>query len=252
MYGPEFGEAVSAGLKKFYAENPKARKEIGKRKRQEAIQRYESMPLQRITHKRCTKCGKVKPVAEFSIRRDKLKCGLVRVRPEASCRRCCAERAKRNEEIRRVEGREDSVERKRRWRAKLTPAQKAVRRRKERERQAVKRREDGIPPRNFKNLPWSASEKARVPTEPASVLLEVLLETHTKKEIAAISGVDQRELRRIEVLEIPSIHIKQVDELLIAFGRQGELEDLYPLENPPLEKLVGYHILDPEGILDGK
>lgn len=242
---PAHRAKLSEAQRKHFKKNPEARRALGERRKREAVERLANLDPEAITHKKCTKCGELKPLKDFSIRRDKLKCGLVHVRPESSCRRCCAERNKRNVERKKAEGRDDGTERHRRWKENLTEQQKAERRRRERERQAVKRREAGIPPRNFKRRPKEV--EVMVPVEPASVLMEVLLEGHTKKEVSLRSGVDMRQLRRIEKLELASISIAYVDAILVAFERQDDLNELYPLDEP--RPLIGYHVFDPEGIL---
>lgn len=244
---PEHRAKLAEARRKYFERTPQARKALGERKKREAIERLACLDTEAITHKKCTKCGEVKPLADFSIRRDKLKCGLIYVRPESSCRGCCAKRNKQNVEKRKAERRDNALERHRRWKEKLTDRQKAELRRRERERQAIKRRKAGIPPRNFKKR--SREPRATVPVEPMSVLIEVLLESHTKEEISLRSGVDQRQLRRIEAQELSSVNIEHVDAVLLAFGRQDDLNELYSVADPP-ERLTGYHVLDPKGILD--
>lgn len=244
---PEHRAAISASLKEHNAKNPETAKRRGEHKMQEAIERLASENHAAITHKVCTKCGERKPLDEFTIRRDHLKCGLIYVRPEASCRKCCAERNKRAAERRKAEGREESsTERSRRWRAKKTPKQKKEQREKDRERQAIRRRKEGIPPRNFRK---PRAKSKRVPIEPASVLVEVLLaEGHTKREIALQSGVTERRIYDMEHCASPHTELDNVDKILVAFERQEDLDELYPPDPAP-EKLVGYAVLDPKGIL---
>lgn len=245
---PDHREKLSKSLKRHWSQSPESREQLGKRKERETIERLATLDTEAVTHKKCTKCGELKPLADFSIRKDKLKCGLIYVRPESSCRKCTSERNKKAAARRKAEGRTSS-ERSRRWKAKMSEAKKEERRRKDRERQTNRRREEGIPPRNFKKRP--PEKELRVPVEPASVLVEVLLETHSKKEIAMISGVNERLLLRMEKQEEPHIHIELVDKLLTAFERQDDLDELYPLKNPEPEPLIGYGVLDPKGILEG-
>lgn len=242
----ETREKISKARKEYFARNPDARKRIGEQKKSEALERFAQIEYAAITHKKCTKCEETKPVADFPIRRESRKCGVIYVRPEAACRKCCADRARRNEERRRAEGGVDSTERARRWRAKLTPEKKEEQRRKDRERATIRRREEGIKPRNFSKP--RTPQTHLVPIEPASVLLEVLIEEGlTKAEIAARSGVNERRLYEIHKCAVPHTELDNVDKLLIAFDRQDDLNELYPPEEP--EPLIGYGVIDPEGVL---
>jgi hypothetical protein len=240
---PEARKAVSRGRKELFRRDPGARERLGAAKRKEALARLAADDDEVITHKACSKCGELKPLSEFSTRKTKLRCGLIRCRPEASCRTCVSERCKEWRRRKEAEGHDPRAKDRERYR-NLTPEQKQRRQERNRENSAARRRQEGIPPRNLKKR-----RRHEVPVEPTAVLLEALMALgFTKKEIALRSGVDERELYRMETLEAAMVSIDHVDKILIAFDRQDDLNELYP-PPPEREVLIGYGVLDPDGIL---
>lgn len=196
------------------------------------------------THKRCTKCKEWKLLAEFSIRRIKLKTGVTTVYPEASCKACKNRRNRENYERRRETGEQREVEQ--RIRENRTPEQKARRRQTAREYETAQRRAAGIKPRNFSK---PRDERSTVPVEPIAPLIEVLEEQGlNQKEISIQSGVLERRIYAIRNFETPTVSLEVVDRLLLAFGMQEALEDLYPLD-PEKEDVVAYQVIDPNGVL---
>lgn len=241
-WSPQGREAISRHRKAFFDRDTDARKRLGQRKEREAIERLAVLDPEAITHKRCTKCEKVKPVADFPIRRQKLKCGLIHVRPEASCRKCLSEKDKAWRERKKAEG-VDLNARQREWKKKNTPAQKERRRIRERERQAIKRRKEGIPPRNFKKK----RSQFDGPNYPAAPLREFLEQRgESNRAIADAAKMHERRIFALMVGEVSTITLSTLDRILLGLGCPEELHRLYPVE----EALTGYAVLDPNGVLD--
>lgn len=224
------------------------RKKISKARRQQFLREAkERQPELEPTAKRCPRCKITKPVEEFGTRKFKTKAGLVSVTPRTACRSCEAFRTQQWKEEKIAEGT---------W-GKYKARQEAGRdpgRRREyhREYATTRRRKEGRKPMNWRKRPKGLKERREVldvPIEPISVLLEILeAEGLSREEIGVRSGVEVRRLYEIAHLASPSIRIDNVDRLLIAFDRVGELNELYPIEEK--EQLVGYRFLDPEGKLE--
>lgn len=233
-------------MRRWYAEHPEQRRALGEQKKREALERLASNGHDHITQKRCTTCKELKPIEEFSIRRDKLKSGVVHIRPESSCRACCAARAKRNKEEREARGVDEkarALETHRKWREKMSAARRKEYRRKERERQAAKRREKGIPPRNLRKRRHSY----RLPVAPIKEFVESRPET--LPEMEKITGLPERRLRDIEEGKYATVTLETVDRILLGFGCQHRLDELYPVEEKQRHR-SGYGVEDPQGILE--
>jgi hypothetical protein len=224
------------------------RKRISEVRRQQFLREAkERLPESEPTAKRCPTCKITKPVEEFGTRKFKTKAGLISVSPRTACRPCEAARAQRWKEEKIAEGTWEK------YKTRKEAGRDPVRRREyHREYAATRRRKEGVKPMNWRKRPKARKERREVkdvPVEPISVLLEVLEgQGLSRQEISVRSGVEVRRLYEISHLVTPSTVIDNVDKLLIAFGRQDELNELYPIEEE--EQIMGYGLLDPEGVLE--
>lgn len=210
---------------------------------QAALERHAEGGEENITHKVCTGCKELLPVEDFNVRKEKLKCGLIAVRPEPKCRDCNAKRWQDWRARKEAEGFDFNAY-KRELFANRSQAQKRRADERNRENAARKRREEGkrvIGPRVRRD------ERKRRPVGPVHEYLIGLLESHSKAEIATRSGLTERHLLRIEKKEERNVHIDEIDALVLAFDGPDKLNEMYPVEEE--ERLVGYHVLDPEGLL---
>jgi hypothetical protein len=224
------------------------RKKISDVRRQQFLRQAKERQLGlEPTAKRCPRCQITKPVEEFGSRKFETKAGLISVTPRTACRSCEAARARQWKKEKIAEGTWEKY--KKRKEAGRDPSR---RREYQREYAAMRRRKEGVKPMNWRKKPKAPKERRAsmdLPVEPISVLLEVLeAQGLSREEIGDRSGVEVRRLYEIAHLATPSTRIDNVDKLLMAFGRQDELNDLYPLEEE--ERLVGYRLLDPEGKLE--
>lgn len=244
---PRKGEKMSAegrrrlskARKRYFKDHPEAHQKASEAKRRADLEGILNQKDEEITHKRCSKCGEVKSVQEFSTRRFWLKCGLVSLRPESACKECVNERMRARYRQLKAEGRDPAAVQRKRY-ARLSEAAKAKSRQRHRERLAIKRREEERPVRGAYNGNGQAIEQ---PLDVAP-LVEFLDEIDCP---ARIPGMDPRHLYALRNGERAKVTLETVDRILLALDCPGKLHELYPLEN---ERLVGYHILDPEGVLE--
>lgn len=220
---------------------------LGAKREREAIERLGSLDPEVITHKVCSKCGETKPVSDFSTRREKRKCGLVYVFPEPRCKECRRVQHGEWEERKRAEG-VDLAAYQRKIYANLPQSSHARRRERQREWTAAKRRQEGKPPRRFKKNHPEAGK--RVPVGPlAAFLADRVKAGESKAQIAVATDIDERTIFAIMEGERKQVLFAVADRLFTGLGCQGEMQVLYPIKAD--EKLVGYHVLDPDGILEG-
>lgn len=213
------------------------REKISAKKREQHRRAREAIAEQ-PTHKRCSKCGVVKPVEEFYTKKRTLKSGFVYIYPAPPCKECERARVKASTEKAIREGRRAEIyERQRRV------EKTARRRRQRREWAAAKRRREGRPAKGSYN---GSNGYDLVPSEPfREFLLERLASGETKAEIETASGVPERRLFDVERGISDRVALRVVDAVLVGLGCPGLLNEMYP-PGEDEEKLVGYHYLDLE------
>lgn len=257
---PEMREEMAARIRRWNQEHPEAR--VGRehtaatrRKLSESLTQWyleewfaKLASTNAPTRKRCAKCETIKPLEEFHVEKYKTKSGLISTWPASYCKKCrnreVRERRKRKLKEDPKGTREREREYKRRYAARY-PGRQNEQQRQSRYQRAQKEGRAIQPRKQIRK--WS-DERKRVPIEPAHVLVTVLRGMgYSLKELAERSGVQERRLSDIEHMRSAQTHIDNVDRLLIAFDRQDDLQEMYPLEEP--EPLVGYNVLDPEGVL---
>lgn len=195
------------------------------------------------TRRRCTNCAIVKPVEDFTAYKKRLKSGLVSVRPRSRCKPCEAQRIKEWKQ-KKIKENGWSEYRKRYEAKRDIPKLRAL----QRECKTAKRREEGIKPRNWHKPPPSRPRSTKeVPVEPVARFLEETFPDIEPTELATKTGISNTRFQRMKKRKSPNIELDTVDQILLALGCPEQMNILYPLEE---EKLVGYQILDPDGILD--
>lgn len=204
-----------------------------------AIERFlESLkvPVDQPELKRCLRCGETKSVAAFYQRRKKLKSGIISTWPEAPCKACRSAAEKAHRERWRAEGK-----------TRTHPyVSTPLRRQRRREYETARRRERGIPPRNFTN-PRRDGEPSRqgrgrkenwLSSQPLAGLLKKELETRNLDEIAAATEVPERTIFAYLHGERESVSLRVVDLILHGLGKPEEMHRLYP------DTSVGYHYIE--------
>lgn len=224
------GEKLSPELKERI-------REANIRRFKERVASFEAQP----EVKPCSRCGVVKSVADFYHTKRKLSSGVIAVFPQQPCKEC--KRAAVKVERERLIEQGEYYERKWRYEQQLPRERRLARKR---EWEAGRRRRNGARPRQ-KETP---EDRDHVSVAPISAFLVAFLERTevSRAEIADRTGVSERALYRVEHRTAPTVRLDTVDKILTGLDCSEELNVLYPLEEP--EKLVGYHYLDPEGVLD--
>lgn len=247
---PEAREKISKGRRELFKQDPGASKRLSEARRRLHIEQAKALEeAEPITSRLCAGCKEILPIEQFSIRRRKAASGLIVIRPESYCRACKAARSRAWRERKEAEGFDVKAyyrQRRREREKKLTPKQKAERRAKDREDAAIQRRREG---RESRRAYVKQPDTARYPVGPIHEFVMELLEKHDKAEISAASGVSRRLIYRIEHKEERNVTVDAVDAILRAYDAEHLLNELYPVETEP-EKVVGYAILDPEGLLE--
>lgn len=192
-----------------------------------------------LNKRKCSTCGEYKTLDEFYRTKEKLKSGLVAIRPDCRCKECRRRQAKERYYRQKSEG-VDLKARRERYRENEDAERRQAR---EREYKAMRRREEGKPVAGPRALKRQGYE--HVPVEPISEFLESL--DIPRSSLAHHLGIDERELARVTERMYKTTRLATVDKILTALGCPEELNALYPIEEE--EKLVGYHYLDPDGVL---
>lgn len=197
-------------------------------------------PADEPNEKRCPKCKTWKLVDDFGTRKAKRKSGVVMVVPRPYCKLCDAQRVQEWKEDRIADGTWPEF-RKRKEQGRDIKKLRQY----QREWQTARRRERGV---KGKKKP-SPEVGPTLSVGPIAQWLEAILETEPPELVSARTGVNPRRIYALVHGEQASVSLRTIDALLTGFNCPEELNILYP---PKPEKLAGYHVLDPEGILDGK
>jgi hypothetical protein len=185
--------------------------------------------------KRCSKCETFKPIEEFWTQRSKLKSGVVVQRPMSWCKDCTREIQKARYE----QNKERRKQKMREYHARTKELE--AHRQRRRETQAARRRKLGYEPRKW-DAQQGPSGGTRLPAEPIARFLDERSRKETRKQIARITGIDERRLYDIDHRIALSVSLATVDAILSGFDLPELLNELYPL--PPEEyKRVGYKIV---------
>lgn len=207
-------------------------------KQAQALRDFESRQGE-PTHKRCSKCLRTKPVADFYQRKVKRKSGFVHVYAESSCKDCFKAQQKGIREARRDTG-FDEYERWKRWWAGASSEQKAKTRELDREKQAAYRRRQGLPARGSRRGTRPPTEGSRLDAAPLIALLNealglngepVIANGATSKglgRLAEKSHVNPRRLHEILHGNQECVSLSVVDRLLVGLGLPHMLPILYP------------------------
>lgn len=189
------------------------------------------LPLRR----RCTKCGVVKDQSEFTIRKTKLKSGIIREHLEPRCKKCVARVTKEWRERKREEGTLAQYQKKYR---ELTPEQRERRREWHREYQAIRRRMKGQKPRQS----WDPSKgDVKVSRMPIVRFLEEEMEKRglNQQQIAEradmrhgfvsdlIRGWEKSPKTKGGKTDLKWISLHRVDQILRGLDREEQLTILY-------------------------
>lgn len=176
--------------------------------------------------KRCSKCAKIKPVAEFYLRKYKLKSGS-RKGPESACKACTNKQNRRWRERKKAEG----VDMTALWRksnaARESAERKKARLARRRELQALKRREEGCRVLGSR-YPQRPNEGEYLEIEPLALFLEREMEIRSFEAISEAAASNQRQLSGILAREYKTVSLRVVDEFLSGLGVPHELHTLYP------------------------
>lgn len=186
---------------------------------------YEESRKERIgepTHKKCAKCGKTKPVSEFSPRRQKLTSGSFSVSWHSPCKKCQAAKMSARRARLKAEG-------------KLRDYEKRLREGRDKEKQrayvreskAKRRREEGRPVRASGKQPHHR-EGDFLETEPLALFLEGEMKERSFQAISEAAGINQRQLTTILAREYPTVSLRTVDRFLTGLGAPEALSILYP------------------------
>lgn len=182
-------------------------------------------------------------MTDFHTDRRKLKSGLVAVYPASRCAECHAKDCKERRDRQMKEG----INIKAIWRKYHAEEDREKSRRRGREYAASKRRKMGIPVRGCGPYKRESEADRRLPIVPIAELLKAEIDKHGMDAVASFTSVDERRLRGIREQEYSTIKSSTVDRILAGLGCPEKLQELYPIEEP--EKLVGWHYLDPKGLL---
>lgn len=179
----------------------------------------------------CAACGETKPLAAFYHKKRRLKSGVLAIFPDSYCKGCWGARVKARRDRMAAEGRMPPRPRENRKRD----------RERKRENEAARRRERGVPPRNFgRPRPQDGPKDPRLPTPPLAGFLERELERTPLAAIEAATGISERRLLDIRKRAAPTVRLSTVGAILDGLGFPEELHLLYP------DRSVGYHYIPPE------
>lgn len=108
------------------------------------------------------------------------------------------------------------------------PGKRKKRKERERMNATLRRRQEGIPPRQFKNHAFAVDkeEPERLPVTPIARWLRDNGITH-------LPHFDKPQIRRITEEARPTINLDTVDQILTQSGRPDLLNKLYPIDEPP-------------------
>lgn len=220
------------------------RKKISEAHKKLFLEEAAVKPLNVQMHKRCSRCEELKPVTLFHTERQKLASGLIAVYPTARCKKCTAELCKerRDRQI------EEGVDVRGKWREYRRREDPEDIRRRGREYAANRRRKEGRPVRGSRMKEREADP--RLPAAPLARLLKTEIAKHGMEAIVSFTGLDERQLRGIRELECASVKLSTADRIFTGLGYPEKIQELYPIEEP--EKLVGWHYLDPKGLLSAQ
>ena len=185
-----------------------------------AVQLPDADSFRGVETKRCSGCkkmGKLGEFGDFSYNKRYVRSEDRWVRtPAPRCNDCHAKRAAAAREKLEAEG--VLAERKRQWNANRDrEKQRAY----SRQHAAMKRREAGIPPRNFRKR--RKEEDLRVPAEP---LLSFIGERYTWSEVELRGGCNRSTLREAQLRGW--LYVSTVDNVLIGLDQTGWMHVLYP------------------------
>lgn len=184
----------------------------------------------------------MKPVADFYHRKRRLKSGVIVVEPYNPCRACKIAEAAEHREKLRMGG--VLYERRRRYELAERERDYEGYLRKKREANAARERRRGARPRRSGPM---IERGPSLPVGPISAFLRERLRREGKGQIAARTGIHERRLTDLEEETYKSTTLAVVDRLLVGLDCPEMLEELYPSDEP--ERLVGFHVLDPAGVL---
>lgn len=192
------------------------------------------------SHKRCTKCGELKSVVDFYLVKRKLKSGLVSVWPQTPCKSCRG----KQEKVRRQQLKAEGVDLQARKRQAEANEDREKRLQRRREWAAIRRREEGKAVRG----PYKeTSPRSRYLNALPLVAFLRSLPSGVLHDLKACSDSMERKVNSLFANEHNHLELRTADKILLALGCPEQMNILYPLEE---EKLVGYQILDPDGILN--
>jgi hypothetical protein len=191
------------------------------------------------TTKRCTKCGEVKPISAFSVRRFPLKSGFIAIRPLPSCKPCKAREVKERRERRMAEGVDvAAIQRVYNARRLRTPEIREY----HREWSAIRRRKEGVVERG-PNAKTPEGRGKSLPLEPiAKLLREEVKRRGNVQIVAAACGLNPRRINGICREEEKGVTLRVIDAILTGLGMPEELPRLYPEEDGP-DLSYGYHYI---------
>lgn len=222
---------------KRYKYSAKRRKNISDALRQRYLNEIRARePGSEPKERRCPHCETQKPLEEFGTRKQKRKSGVIAVMPRAWCKPCEVERVQHWKERKIAEGTWEEYRKR-----KEASCDRENIRRYHREWRIAKRREEGIEG-------WRRPIPPSKPLDPAPLI--AFLEALPKETLRDLKHSAESIERRVNSLlkaEWDSVYVSSVDQILLALGCPEQMNILYPLEE---EKLVGYQILDPDGILN--
>lgn len=184
-------------------------------------------PVEDPTHKRCSKCGETKPLSEFHWSTRKPKGKQATRRPESACKVCKLAQNKETRERERLQGK-DAYARWTQWWERKRVKDPAYYQRfleRKREREAIKRREEGC---RVLERPGQGGRGSLLATEPLALFLEDEMKGRSFQAISEAAGINQRQLTTILSREYPTVSLRTVDRFLTGLGAPEALSILYP------------------------
>lgn len=179
-------------------------------------------------HKHCTVCGRWRPILDFHVnaRDDDGNC----VRLQTICM-CCERIRGRIRNGNRARGRpyeprkplmtaEQKLQTRREFyeRARKDPKRAALQREYQRIWAEAKRREKGVPPRNFKHRRTVIDKAERIFLDPAPIIAEIERQNGAinQVDLAALAGLPVRAIYRLQVGESKRVRLDVADKLAMA------------------------------------
>lgn len=223
-----------------YKRSRKERREIGERTSQryrEVLEEGQFLPPRKL----CARCGETKDAVAFSVRKKRLKSGIVSENLESWCKECRRrdwhERRQRKEasgiDVRALKTASD-----RRWRENLSPKKREALRERMREAQAIQRRKEGDRVLGWRKGMQPLTEGERLRPGPIVDLLTEAFglngEAANQYEnkglglLSELSGVPPRRIYGLMHGEYNRVALSTVDRLLVALGLPHMLAILYP------------------------